>query len=371
MDALLVAGRGAGGRCRRALLGLLGAVMVAGPAAAEPPELVVSVGGPADEPAYLPVHAAAALGTFEAEGVRVTLRRAKHPTAAVTALRDGEAGVAVTTLDQAVHGLWGRNRPARVLVAHTRAPAVVVLVAPGAHDVVRRLEDLRGRAVAIPGPGTTGHLLLAALLQRGRVDPGRVDLRSVPGPALPGALAGGDLAAAVAEEPWATRLVEAGRAAVLVDLRRPEETARLLGGPFHEVVSVAAAPGPAGSEPGRARAGALNTTAPPPDEALVAFARAVTRVQAWLASAPPEVIATRLPPTLGRDRARLLAALAALRGTYAPDGLATDAGLSATLRVLRTGSPWPHTLRVDPDALRAPPAVAEALRALGPTPPAP
>src|SRR5206468_3507338 len=76
-----------------------------------PATLVVAVGGPAEDPAYLPVHVAAALGTFEAEGVGVTLRRAKHPTGAIDLLRTREAGVAVTTLDQAVRGAWARGVP--------------------------------------------------------------------------------------------------------------------------------------------------------------------------------------------------------------------------------------------------------------------
>jgi ABC-type nitrate/sulfonate/bicarbonate transport system substrate-binding protein len=342
--------------------------------AAHAAELVVSVGGPADDLAFLPVHAAAALGTFEAEGLQVTLRRAKHPTGAAAALRDREAAIAVTTLDQAIQGLWVRNLPARVLVAHTRAPALALLVAAGARETVRGLADLRGRVVAIPGPGTTGHLVLATLLQRARVDPWRVDVRSVAGAALPGPLAAGEIAAAMVEEPWASRLIEAGRATVLVDFRRPEETARILGGPFYEVASIARAPAP--PAPAKPRGGTSpRPGAPeppgPPDAVLAAFARAVTRVQAWLATAPPDAVIDRLPEPLVRDRPRLAAALAALRGTYVPDGLATDAGLEATLRVLRAGSPWPHTVRVGPDQLRPPPAVADALRGLGPAPVAP
>ncbi|PYM65187.1 MAG: hypothetical protein DMD79_05105, partial [Candidatus Rokuibacteriota bacterium] len=68
------------GRLARGFLVILGVLAGSGsgPAHAElPATLVVAVGGPAEDPAYLPVHVAAALGTFEAEGVGVTLRRAK------------------------------------------------------------------------------------------------------------------------------------------------------------------------------------------------------------------------------------------------------------------------------------------------------
>jgi ABC-type nitrate/sulfonate/bicarbonate transport system substrate-binding protein len=369
---------GAGMRRWGLTLGVvLGGLVAAGAAAGQPLSLTVAVGGSAEDPAYLPVHAAAALGTFEAEGVEVTLKRAKHPTAAMTALRDREAGVAVTTLDEAIRGAWARKVPVQVLAAHVRAPAVALLVAPAAREAVRRVEDLRGRAVGIPGPGTTGHLLLATLLRAGRVDPWRVEMRSLGSAALMARLAAGDLAAAVVEEPWASRLLDAGRAGVLVDLRRPEEIERVLGGPFYEVVSVAVAPVKDGAKAEGKRTNGSDAKKrapriePPPEAALAAFARAVARVQTWLATAAPQEVGERLPAALVGDRARFEMRLGAQRAAYAGSGEPTPAGLEATLRVLRAGSPWPVSLTVGSDDLASPPGVAEARRRLGPTPSAP
>jgi NitT/TauT family transport system substrate-binding protein len=356
---------------------VLGAVLAAGVTLGQPPApptLVVSVGGPAEDPAYLPVHAALALGTFEAEGVQVTLKRAKHPNGAMAALRDREAAVAVTTMDEAIRGAWARKLPVQVLAAHVRAPAVALLVAPAARESVRRIEDLLGRAVAIPGPGTTGHLLLVTLLREARVEPWQVDIRSLGHAALLTRLAGEELAAAMVEEPWASRLLDAGRVGLLVDLRRPEEVERDLGGPFYEVVSVAVAP-PKDTEKPKSKTGAVaKKEVPrelPPEAALVAFTRAVIRVQAWLATAPPQAVAERLPPSLVGDRARFEARLGTRRAAYVATGEPTAAGLEATLRALRAGSPWPTGLNVGPDDLATPPAVTEARRQLGPSPPAP
>lgn len=346
-------------------------------AAAEPATLTVAVGGPAEDPAYLPVHAAVALGTFEAEGVKVTLKRAKHPTGAVTALRDRETGIAVTTLDEAIRGAWARKIPVEVLVAHTRAPAVALLVAPAARDTVRRVEDLQGKAVGIPGPGSTGHYLLATLLRGARIQPWRVDARSVGSTALLAQLGAGDLAAAMVEEPWATRLLAAGRAGVLIDFRRPAEVERVLGGPFYEVVSVAVAPPKADEKPAskagaEAKKGTPPPLTPPPDAALAAYARAVARVQAWLQTTPVAMVAERLPASVVGDPARFQERLGALQAAYAGAGEPTREGFEATLRVLRGGgSPWPVTLSVDPDDLAPPPAVTETRRQLGATPPPP
>ncbi len=318
--------------------------------------LAVSVGGPAEDPAYLPVHVAAALGTFQAEGVEVVLRRAKHPAGAMEALRDRAATVAVSTADQAVRGAWARGTPVRILVAHTRAPAVALLVSAKHRDAIRRVEDLRGRRVGMPGPGTTGHLVLATLLARRRLGPADAQLASLGGTALVSGLASGELAAAVLEEPWIGRALDAGVAQLLLDVRQPEDCVRHLGGPFHEILSVA-----------RADEKALAELEP----ALAAYARALIRVQAWLAATPASAVAERLPPALIGDPARFVSRLDAARVAYLPDGHATEAGLRATFRVLRAGSPWPVTLKVTPEGLQEPSFVTAARTALGPAPPAP
>jgi len=336
-----------------ALTAALGAV--AG-AATPPPPLGVEVGGPPEDPAYLPVHAALALGTFEAEGVTVTLRRAKHAADALGALRDGRADVAVTTLDQAVRGAWARGTPVRLLLAHTRAPAAALLVSPSHRTRIGRVADLRGQRVGIPGPGTTGHFVLAALLAAHRMSPAQLELVSPGGAALATGLADGTLAAAVVEEPWLGRILAAGVGELRADFRREQDTVRHLGGPFYEVVSIA-----------RAEETALGRL----EAALAAFARAVIRVQAWLAATPPAEVADTLPAGLVASREHLVARLAAARTALAPDGEATVAGLAASLRVLRAGSSWPVTLKLAPEDLREPAFVTAARARLGSSPPPP
>jgi NitT/TauT family transport system substrate-binding protein len=337
------------------LAAALGAVVGAALAPAQPADLAVAVGGTAQEPAYLPVYAAAALGTFEAEGVRPNLARAKHPTAAINALRGGEAAVAVTTGDQAVRGAWARGKPVRIVAVHTEAPALAVVVAPSQREGVTRLEDLRGRRVGVRGPGTTGHFLLSSLLAARRLGPSDVELVSAGSTALVARLEAGDLAAAVLDEPWLGRALDAG-ARPLVDLRRADATRRELGGPFYEVVSVT----PSDDD-------ALKTR----EAALVAYARALARVQAWLAATPAAAVAERLPAELVGDRERFVRRLEAVRHAYAPLGQATEEGLAVTFRVLKSASPWPVTLKVTPKDLLEPEPVTAARSRLGPTPPPP
>jgi NitT/TauT family transport system substrate-binding protein len=318
--------------------------------------LAVSVGGPADDPAYLPVHAASALGTFEAEGVQVTLRKAKHPAGAVESLRDKQAEVAVTTAEQAVRSAWARGTPVRILVAHRAAPSIALLVSARHADRVTGVAALRGQRVGILGPGTTSHLALVALLARQKLGPADVGLVSHGSTALVSRLGSGELAAAMIEEPWIGRAIATGAGTVLADLRQPDDVVRHLGGPFYEVVSVATADAK--------RLGEL-------EPALTAYARALLRVQHWLATTPAAAVAARLPAGLVGDPERFAARLEGARGGYAPQGHASDAGLTATLEVLRGASPWPVTLKLEPEGLREPGFVTAARAALGPGPPAP
>lgn len=312
------------------------------------------MGGGPEEPAYLPVHAALALGTFQAEGVQVALRRVSHPTAAVEALVERSAAVAVATLDQAARGASSRGQRVRVLVAHTVAPAVALLGPRGAPDLP--LEALRARRVGIPAPGATGHLVLLRLLATAGLDARHVALTAVPGRAVAGRLASGQLDAAMVEDPWVSRVVAAGGARILLDLRDPAVTRARLGGPFHEVASLVRA-----DDAGLARE----------EASLAAFTRALIRVLSWLRATPPARVAARLGPRLGLDADRLTDRLAALQAAYAPAGEADETSLASTLQVLQAGRPWPADLRVRPADLLPPPLVTRARTALGPTPPEP
>jgi hypothetical protein len=134
------------------------------------------VGEPAEDPAYLPStprwrwdvprpRASGDAQALEAPDGRVRAARREA----------GSRWRSSTTRS----GAPGPSFPVQVLVAHVRAPAVALLVSPAARDTVRRVEDLQGKAVGIPGPGSTGHLLLAQLLRSARVKPSQIDARSI------------------------------------------------------------------------------------------------------------------------------------------------------------------------------------------------
>ncbi|MBI2460095.1 MAG: ABC transporter substrate-binding protein [Candidatus Rokubacteria bacterium] len=145
--------------------------------AAEPAPLTVAVAGPPTEPSYLPLYVAEALGTFEAEGVRVTLRRVKGEGSAVAALREGDAEVAATSVDQAVRLGWGRGTPLALVALTALSPPAALLVSARHRETIATVADLRGKRIAIPGPGTSVHHLAIHLLRRPRASSPRASWR--------------------------------------------------------------------------------------------------------------------------------------------------------------------------------------------------
>ena len=190
--------------------------------------LSIAVAGPATNPEYLPLHVAAAEGYFSDEQLRVSIETDRAEPVAAQALGRGRVAAAATSLDAALqYGASSRGTPPRVVFGLTIAPPVAVLVPAAQKDTIRALSDLVGKTVGITAPGTPGELALFALLERERIDVHRVTIQSFGERGLAGALESGAIAAAVMPDPWASRLLDEGRAVAMVDLRKPDQAAKL------------------------------------------------------------------------------------------------------------------------------------------------
>jgi NitT/TauT family transport system substrate-binding protein len=204
--------------------------------------LSIAVAGPPTNPEYLPVHVAVAEGYFSDEQLRVSVETNRSEAASAQALGRGRTGAAATSLDAALqYGHSGGGTPPRIVFGLTAAPPVAVLVPAAQKDTIRGLADLVGKTVGIAAPGTPGELALFALLEQERIEVHRVAIQSFGERGLVGALESGAVAAAAIPDPWATRLLDEGRAAALVDLRNASQAAQRLGGPtVHAAVFVSA-----------------------------------------------------------------------------------------------------------------------------------
>ena len=218
---------------------------VAGPEASAPAErparvitglillqaaLSIAVAGPATDPEYLPLRVAAAEGYFAEEKLTVTLETVRAEPLAAQALGRGRVALAATSLDAALSLGHAGSAPPRLVFGLTAAPPVALLVAAAKKDSIKTLADLAGKTIGISAPGTPGALALSSLLAGEGIGVHRVTIQSFGERALIGALESGAIEAAMVQEPWASRLIDEGKAVALADLRTAAEAARWLGG---------------------------------------------------------------------------------------------------------------------------------------------
>lgn len=290
--------------------------------------LAISVAGPSTSPEYLALRVAESHGYFADEGVQVSLRAERAETGAAEALARGRVDLAATSIDAALRLGHVQGAPPRLVAGLTRAAPVALLIPAALADSIRKVEDLAGRAVGIPAPGTPEHTHLVSLLARAGVPVHRVSIQSFGEAGVMAAFESGAAAAIVIGDPWAARLIADGKARALVDLRQPGAAATVFGG---ETVHAAIF----------ARS---DTRLGTPE--LLPFARALLRAMDRLAGAPPDELAARLRGATGESAEDWRARLAAARAVAIRDGLVTRDALERSIDLVRVRSPLPAVVKL-------------------------
>jgi NitT/TauT family transport system substrate-binding protein len=288
--------------------------------------LTLAVSGPTSSPEYLPLRVADAEGYFAKEGLTVTLRTTRAEPGAAEALTQGQADLAATTLDAMLRFGPRTAKQAPRLVLGLTAAALVV--ADTQKDIVHSIEDLPGKRVGVTTPGAPEQAWLAWLLARAGLSPGQLTLVSRGERGLVQAVETGDVHGALVRDPSASRLLEAGQAQLLVDLRTPAAVKQALG-----VATVNAAVFMRADRPVR-------------DRDVAAFTRAVLAAEQRIATASASELAERLPSSLTVPADDFEARLAVCRTVYVPDGTVTIDQVRETLTLIRGHLPLPATARV-------------------------
>jgi len=143
-----------------------------------------------------------------------------------------------------------------------------------------------------------------------------------------GALESGAIAAAVMADPWATRLIEEGKAVVLADLRQPREAARWLGEPTVHAALFAGADSKLG-----------------PAE-LTPLCRALLRAIARIRTASADDLEAKLPRSIVGTPEDFALRLRGARDSFLPDGWVTTDMLAASLRLIRSRAPIPAKVEI-------------------------
>ena len=287
----------------------------------------LAVAGPATSPAYLPLHVAQAEGYFAKEQLDVSVTLERSEAEAAQALARGRADLAATSLDAAYARGLVEGDPPLILFGLVAAAPVAILISPQHKDTLRTVADLRGQIVGLPGAGTPEHAMLTSVLAHAGLKVHQVPFQSFGDRRLVGALEEGKVAAAVMSDPWVTRLVEDGTAAILADLRKRLEARRWFGvDTVYSAVFV--------------RAGSKLS-----ERELVALARALLRATARLQEAQPEALAALLPRAVTGNPQDFALRLLGAREAWLPRGRVTEEMLQASVAQARIRAPLPAALR--------------------------
>src|SRR5439155_477652 len=304
---------GGAGRAER----VLGAIILA-------QALTLAVSGPTSSPEYLPLRVADAEGYFAKEGLTVTVKTTRAEPGAAEALAQGQADLAATSLEAMLRfGPRTSKQAPRLVLGLTAAPLVALVVAEAQKDVVRSVEDLSGKRVGMTAPGAPEQAWFAWLLARVALSPAQVSLVSRGDRGLSHAVETGDVDAALLREPAASRLLAAGQARLLVDLRTPSAVRQALGG-----VTVNAAVFMRADRMVR-------------DRDLAAFTRAILAAERRIATATAEALTESLPASITAPPEDFDGRLEACRELYLPEGVVSVEQVRQTLTLIRSHVPLP------------------------------
>jgi NitT/TauT family transport system substrate-binding protein len=192
-------------------------------------KITIAIAG-SDKIVYLPAKLAERLGYFQAQGLEVELRSEIAGIEARDGLLSGAVQGVVGFYDHTV-ALQAKGKFVQSIVQFTVSPGEVALVSARLGDTIRSPADFRGRSIGVTRLGSSTSFLVHYLALTHGVK--RNDLNIVPvgaGDPFISALREGLIDAGMTTEPTISRLLKTGEAKILVDLRMPEDTVRMLGG---------------------------------------------------------------------------------------------------------------------------------------------
>jgi NitT/TauT family transport system substrate-binding protein len=301
-------------------LGLIAALPVS--AADSLRQVVVAVPGPGAL-SYLPVYLIPRIGADTAEGLATSIQFTDGGGKALEALTLGNAGVAVAGMPAAMDARLN-GAPVVTFAAVNDLPMFVLMARAGLEATLRSPADLKGRIVGVntsaAGARTTSRQLAELVAQVHGVDPRELRILSAgqSWATQSAALRGGTVDALMGDEPFASRLKREGSVYFLFNLGDPLDAARLPGAGFLH-----------------AAAHVRSETVQRDPELPAAFARALRRSLAWLATHRPHEVTHALGLTDGAERDSLEAALAANPRAFSRDGRLSARSLAETEEFFR------------------------------------
>jgi NitT/TauT family transport system substrate-binding protein len=181
--------------------------------------------GPKGGLLYLSEMVAEGIGAFKEQGVNLTVLPTTGGNDAAKALMSGEADFAMLAFD---HVLKNRAQGADLVVVTflTKNPALTFIVQSDLQGKVKSIKDLKGQKIGVSSLGGGTHMAVLSLLKQAGMQPEEVEIVAAKDK-LASMWANKEIAAAMHVDPQVTELVSAGKAFILADYRKTQDTQAL------------------------------------------------------------------------------------------------------------------------------------------------
>ena len=294
----------------------------------------IAIGAP-NAPVYLNFDVAQALGYFADENLDAHLQYFDGGSDAAAALESGAVDFSGNAMDHVLVAQMA-GQSLRMVMNFLDQPCAALVIRNELQDAIRSPADLRGRKVGVTRFGSATHTLLVFMAANAGVPATDFEVVEVGVSAMPDALAQGTVDAAMGVPPYTTQLIEAGKAAMLVDLCQPAEAQASIGGglPFTGLLT------------------RVDVIADQPDT-VQRVVNALVKAQLFITTHSAQEIVASLPPeATGGDVAAFTEAVAATLPAFSRQGgLIDPAGLQVLLGLHKTFGTIGDDTEVNLDAL--------------------
>jgi NitT/TauT family transport system substrate-binding protein len=280
-------------------------------------KITLMVGG-LDKIIYLPVALADRLGYFADEGLEVELISDHSGVHAEDELLAGAAQGVVGFYDHTID-LQSRGKFVQSVLQFSQSPGEVVVVSQRRIGQIQSPADFKGKNIGVTGLGSSTHFLTLYLASTKDVRANEFKIIPIgSGDTFIKAIRSGKVDAGMTTEPTLSRLLKNGDAQILIDLRSPEDSRKILGGLY----------------PGASLYMPLFWIEKHPAE-VQKLVNAFVKSLRYIHTHTAEEIASHLPANYFKDdRAGYIQALDEAKSMFTVDGKMPESGPETALNVL-------------------------------------
>lgn len=310
------------------------ACLVWGLAASAAPKAVVSVVGPRNL-SYLPIDLVPLIGADRAEGLEVQLLHVEGGGLAIKQMISRNSDFTVVGFP-ALMSLKANGGELVGVMAISDAPQFVLIVRAGLKDHVKRIADLKGRVIGVHTSSvnakTAAQQLIELLLAADGINPHEARVVSTGQKWEERALLleSGKVDAIVAEEPFASTLLQQGKVFFLANLAEPETTRAIAGANFlHAALAT--------------RADVVANQA----DTVERLVKSIRRSLAWIAGHSPQDVVERLGVTDPREKEGILLGLSKYPRLFSQDGKFSRRQIEGTNQFFHAVNPHAAAIRME------------------------